>query len=54
MRNQYLMKNNLIVLRLRVVDVSFIVTSAHQKMKALLCRITFVKTCFVFLSIFFR
>ena len=49
-------------LRPHVVDLSFIVThqsSAHQKIKALLCHINFdymtnfVKKCFVFISIFF-
>ena len=43
--------------RPRVVDLSFIVTRAHQKIKALFCRINFdyatnfVEKCFVFLSI---
>ena len=41
----------------RVVDLSFIVTRAHQQIKALFCRLNFnyatnfVKKCFVFLSI---
>ena len=47
------------MLRPYVVDFSFIVTHAHQKIKALFCCINFdyitnfVKKCFVFLSIFF-
>ena len=44
-------------IRPRVLDLSFIVTRAHQKIKALFCRINFdyttnfVKKYFVFLSI---
>ena len=44
-------------LRPRVVDLLFIVTRVHQKIKALFCHINFdyvtnfVKKCFVFLSI---
>ena len=47
------------MVRPHVVDLSFIVTCAHQKIKALFCRINFdyvknaVKKCFVFVSTFF-
>ena len=46
------------MVRPHVVDLSFIVTCAHQKIKALFCHINFdyaknVKKWFVFLSTFF-
>ena len=50
-------QQKLLLLRPRLVDVSFIVTCSHQKIKALFSRINFdyaknfVEKCFVFLSI---